>query len=449
MVKSASDAEVALPTTADSNVEDKSAKDIVQSPLDVASNAPDIIVQSPMDVPNLEEGLSKVQVEEQISSTEVTEPKQTAPTPVSGDILLPLIIFAVVKANPRHFVSHLLYTQRFRNQNVGGEESYCLINLMAVAEFLENVDLAALGLGGADKVVRFVFFSLFFFLSFHNLNVRHSTASLTPIPINKSPMVSAPDSPLDGTSASLRGRVEQQVDAITDSANKVITGVVDSFGILRSLTFLPGGTTSELGVPAGLNLTSPSPEPDPIQSSAPWNVVRPGLGLLRRETGFSIKGITSAVLPGRSTPKIDSESGQQLVSVTRPPSIRVPDHEEQDESLAGEVQDENEAESDSGEEDDSSELEGRVSRGDARSIRSFESMMKDRPKAKSRKSLSDRFAHITGLKVVIFLYFFNILSLMRITCRERRRIAVDLTRQDLLARNLRIAFDWHHRYSGF
>jgi len=80
-------------------------------------------------------------------------------TPVSGDILLPLLIFSVVKANPPHLISHLLYTQRFRNQSIGGEESYCLINLMAVAEFLENVDLAALGLADSEnKVLRFVDF---------------------------------------------------------------------------------------------------------------------------------------------------------------------------------------------------------------------------------------------------------------------------------------------------
>jgi len=76
------------------------------------------------------------------------------PTPVSGDILFPLIIFSVVKANPPHLVSNLLFTQRFRNQAIGGEESYCLINMMAVAEFLENVDMAALGLDYSDKGLR-------------------------------------------------------------------------------------------------------------------------------------------------------------------------------------------------------------------------------------------------------------------------------------------------------
>jgi hypothetical protein len=79
------------------------------------------------------------------------------PTPVSGDILLPMIIFSVVKANPHQLVSHLLYTQRYRNKSFGGEESYCLINLMAVVEFLENVDLAALGLKDSEsKILRYV-----------------------------------------------------------------------------------------------------------------------------------------------------------------------------------------------------------------------------------------------------------------------------------------------------
>ena len=75
-------------------------------------------------------------------------------TPISGDVLLPLLIFSVVKANPSNLVSHLLFTQRFRNNSVGGEEGYCLVNLMAVAEFLENVDLEVLGLGGGDRIIK-------------------------------------------------------------------------------------------------------------------------------------------------------------------------------------------------------------------------------------------------------------------------------------------------------
>jgi hypothetical protein len=86
-------------------------------------------------------------------SDDPKSPKKAVP--VSGDMLLPMIIFSVVKANPPHLVSHLLYIQRFRNKSASGEESYCLINLLAVAEFLENVDLVALGLADSEhKVLR-------------------------------------------------------------------------------------------------------------------------------------------------------------------------------------------------------------------------------------------------------------------------------------------------------
>ncbi len=50
-------------------------------------------------------------------------PPPKEPTPVSGDVLLPLLIFAVVKSNPPQLVSHLLYTQRFRNRSVGARRA--------------------------------------------------------------------------------------------------------------------------------------------------------------------------------------------------------------------------------------------------------------------------------------------------------------------------------------
>ncbi|KAI0085825.1 hypothetical protein BDY19DRAFT_1075893 [Irpex rosettiformis] len=286
----------------------------------------------------------------------------SAPTPVSGDIILPLMIFAAVKANPPHLVSHLLYTQRFRNQAIGGEESYCLINLMAVAEFLENVDLAALGLGDSEKHVI-------------------STAELSPITVTRPG--TEPASPRS-VQASLRGRVEQQVDAIAGSANKVLTGVVDtSFGVLRAL--LPGAQVNE----------SPIADPD-LQESAPWNSSRPGFGLLRRDTAFSIASI-AASLPGAGirskTPVQKDEDGQQLMEVpSRPASIRSARREEESED----EEDEDYEEGDEEGEDDEEEH-------DTRSIRSFESMMSSRSNRKrrrvpkGRKSITDRLASVPGL----------------------------------------------------
>lgn len=102
------------------------------------------------------------------SSRKILDNKSTA---VSSDVLLPMLIFSTVKSNPLRLVSNLLYLQRFRHRNAysyprvdgdrngnGGEETFCLINMLAVAEFLENVDLATLGLATASITgVRSVF----------------------------------------------------------------------------------------------------------------------------------------------------------------------------------------------------------------------------------------------------------------------------------------------------
>ncbi|KAG0701109.1 hypothetical protein DFH29DRAFT_580744 [Suillus ampliporus] len=284
------------------------------------------------------------------------------PTTVSGDVLLPLLIFAVVKSNPSRLVSHLLFTQRYRNAAfAGGEERYCLINLMAVVEFLENVDLKAVGVGEGVGIV--------------------STADLTPIPIVRTTL--PPDAPVDAP-GSLRGRVEQGVDAIAGSANKVISGVVDSsFGVLRS--FLPSAPT----------VTSA-----PETSDARWN-----MGLLRRESGFSI----ASLVPGREKPKGDGkEEGQrELVEVaSRPGSIHsIYVNDAVDVEGTEEESEESEEGGDEGDEEEE-ESEEEEHAHDARSIRSFESMMsgnsgkarkKKRFAAMGRRSLTDRLAQVPGL----------------------------------------------------
>ncbi|KAF5316222.1 hypothetical protein D9619_006641 [Psilocybe cf. subviscida] len=304
------------------------------------------------------------------------------PTPVSGDVLLPMIIFSVVKSNPPHLVSNLLYTQRFRNQSIGGEESYCLINLLAVAEFLENVDMTSLGLGDSSKVM--------------------STADLSPIPLARSPATM--ETPLEPDTSGIRGRVGQQVDAITDSANKVISGVVDSsFGILRS--FMPTQSSA-------LDTSEAPGSP-----GAPYGT-RAGFGLLRRESGFSIASIAASLpIAGRSRSNTGAEeSGQQLVTVSRPgsrasrASLRIKvagaDSDEEGSSASESSAMEGEEEESEGEEgeDEDGEDDGAAHsvNNDTRSIRSFESMMnagkeKSSRGARARKSLSDRLASVSAL----------------------------------------------------
>jgi len=221
-----------------------------------------------------------------------------------------------------------------------------------------------------------------------NILIPSSTADLTPIPL-----VRTPDSPAFSQLPSLRGRVEQQVDAIAGSANKVISGVVGtSFGMLRSFLPLPGSAPP---APTDENTQAEIP------SSTPWNVVRPGFGLLRRESGFSIASL-AASLPGskeraKSILGDGEEAGQQLVSVnSQPGSVKsgVMDEYEETSNEEGKTED------DTGSEEEEDEMEAGVGH-DTRSIKSFESMMsgsaKERKEAHARKSLSDRLAHMPGL----------------------------------------------------
>ncbi|KAH9947014.1 hypothetical protein B0H21DRAFT_740607 [Amylocystis lapponica] len=374
--KTPHEAEDAKHTT---NQQPESAEDSAVShdqSASAAATSPTIVL-SPEDAPS---NTTLLHHQKDASPPLLTVSRPSTPTPVSGDVILPLMIFAVVKANPPRFVSNLLYTQRFRRETGGGgEEGYCLINLMAVAEFLENVDLAALGLGDSEKMVI-------------------SASMLSPIPLTRSTQFipgSEPPSP-HLTNAGLRGRVEQQVDAIAGSANKVISGVVDtSFGVLRML--LPGQTPN-LSVPANSNAdVGPSTAPEEPRS---------GFGPFRRDTGFSIASL-AASLPGasvRARPAGQNEEvGQQMVEVpSRPGSSRSMRAADAD----GDTSEESDASEDDEDEDGDGDGEGEH---DARSIRSFESMMSGRSgrsgrsrqgkrrTPSSRMSLSDRLASMPGL----------------------------------------------------
>ncbi|BFZ59652.1 hypothetical protein YB2330_000666 [Saitoella coloradoensis] len=71
----------------------------------------------------------------------------------SADLILPILIFTLIKANPPYLVSNLYYIQRFRGEDLlVGEGSYCLTNLEAAVTFLETVDLTSLGLLPPDHV---------------------------------------------------------------------------------------------------------------------------------------------------------------------------------------------------------------------------------------------------------------------------------------------------------
>lgn len=216
----------------------------------------------------------------------------------------------------------------------------------------------------------------------------------------------SPLAPSDGAVAALRGRVEQQVDAITDSANKVISGVVDSsFGILRS--FMPASHSAARSASSG--------------RTTPGTPGRSSLGLLRRESGFSIASLAASLpIAGRSragTAASSEEAGQQMISVLRPvsrlsPKTTVRGYGEESDDEEDDDDDEEDGESvsskEESEEEDAEnkgdELERALS-GGVRSVKSFESVLSaTRGKGASgnqhqqpRKTLSDRLASVSAL----------------------------------------------------
>ncbi|KAL0141151.1 hypothetical protein V8B55DRAFT_1513652 [Mucor lusitanicus] len=72
---------------------------------------------------------------------------------VNADVLLPILIFTIVKSNPTNFLSNLKFIQRYRRPEdiSSGQASYCLTNMMAAVSFLETTNLVGLGLS-ADRV---------------------------------------------------------------------------------------------------------------------------------------------------------------------------------------------------------------------------------------------------------------------------------------------------------
>ena len=266
---------------------------------------------------------------------------------------------------------------------------------MAVSEFLENVDLAALGLSRPLP-----------------------SLTLTPILARSASegavegTVAAPGGVgtggvLGGISPGLRGRVEQQVDAIAVSANKVLAGVMDtSFGMLKSLIPQQQPQQQQQGTP-GFSLSS-------IAASIPITIPQ------------AMASSSSARKPSGGGD--DPEDGQQMVTVSRPAEGGQGEGEGEGEEEEEQVVVDGEGVEEDVDGEDLTPTQP-FDRGSVRSIKSFESMMSERSAGKKkvrlgkggvvvsdvfrsggqRKSLSDRLANMSGLagiKVCFFLLGF-------------------------------------------
>ncbi|TIA93712.1 hypothetical protein E3P77_00687 [Wallemia ichthyophaga] len=183
--------------------------------------------------------------------------------PSSADLILPMLIFSMVKSNPSQIISNLLFIQRFRAEGMmSGEASYALVNATAAVEFLSSVDLSELGLGGSDRIVGF------------GDNVEQSTLPLQPVQVES-----------DELTSKIRSKVTGEIGDLAGSANKVFTGVVDSgWGALRGIIDRKENTVS----PPTIVRTADELTSSPVDS-------RPQSMFNRRASSLSVASIAANV----------------------------------------------------------------------------------------------------------------------------------------------------------
>ncbi|GAA5933274.1 uncharacterized protein JCM15063_001271 [Sporobolomyces koalae] len=136
----------------------------------------------------------------------------STPTSTSGaDLILPLLIYSVVRSNPPRLISHLKFSHRFRSESLmRGQASYCLTNFDAVVEFLNHVDVSSLGLS-SQKVLA---------ATSPSFNSTGSSAGSPATTGNR---------PRAYTTGRLSSRLTSEMPlGLIDSANTALSGVVDS-----------------------------------------------------------------------------------------------------------------------------------------------------------------------------------------------------------------------------
>ena len=367
------------------------------------STVPDLVL-TPDDGPSeyqIEQAMSESvhNVSEQAAPSTVPSPKKAKPSKPQNsgaDLILPIIIYAVVRANPPQLASHLMYLRRYRSAIcLTGEVSYAMVDVTAVVEFLEHVDLAELGLGGdSDKVM--------------------SIADLSPIGLDYLDEGNADAQSIASASSRLRGRVFQvgeMAGSAAGSANKVITGVLDSsWTAMRGLISSPPNAANNGVVPV-------QPRPTRARQASTFSLASTVASIAaaattaaqRSRAGSRASEMVVSQHPGNGQ---QWQGNQELMEVaSRPESIREtaddgytydfhqgggPEHGHfaAHESEDRELEDRPEAE-----EDDL--VMPTRSLSDARSIRSVASgksrdMRKDDSRSE-RVSLSDRLANIGSL----------------------------------------------------
>lgn len=161
---------------------------------------------------------------------EADEEKKSTSSTSSADLILPILIYCIVKSNPSRLASNLLYIQRFHAEALArGEADYCLVNVQAAVAFLENVEAASLGLTSEIPLVTAA--------ELEQQRRKENVSGQSATQVSQSlPMPTR-----------MRSRVAHDVGELAGMSNRVITGVLgSSLGAFGRM--MGAGTTYAMGI---------------------------------------------------------------------------------------------------------------------------------------------------------------------------------------------------------
>lgn len=204
--------------------------------LDVLVSSHKVIVENLAKLPKIDlidEGDEVVGMKSKETDEMRERRKTTSSSTSSADLILPILIYCIIRSNPPRLASNLLYIQRYHAEAlIKGEASYCLVNVQAAVAFLENVEPASLNLPSSVHLVTASEVEL-------QKQVRYLDGlSPTVEQTNTLPMPTR-----------LRDRVAHDVGELAGMSNRVITGVLgSSLGAFGRM--MGAGTNYAMGIDA-------------------------------------------------------------------------------------------------------------------------------------------------------------------------------------------------------
>ncbi len=198
-------------------------------------------------------------------------------TEENADAFLPILIYIVLKAQPKNLVSNINYIQRFRSQDrLSGEVGYYLSSIQGAVGFIENIDRSCLSITdeefekNLEESVRLLAKERQEDEAELERKKQQSKKVLSPKPIHKkdqSPGINesrTPSTLIPGSPHSRSASGSLTPSSVLANSAGLLAGPLKSITTLFQLD-----SDTEEGASSRSNMRSPKPAPSPLQDNKP------------------------------------------------------------------------------------------------------------------------------------------------------------------------------------